>query len=465
MSNAPVVGPAMASLICSLRAQPLPREVLEAARMCLADWLAVAIGAGDEEAGRHVRQTVEAWRSAGRSTVLYSSRTAAAPMAALANGTLAHCLDFDDTHVASTTHTSGPVWAATLALGEELGRSEDEMLRAFVAGFETATRVGYGLGQPLTARGLHGTGVFGRIGAAAAGAALFKLDETACMHALAAAATQASGLTASFGTMAKPFHAGKAAMDGVLSAQLASTGFEAAPAVLESGGGLDRALIQDGSTRVNPPSGSHWQILANSFKPYAACHLVHPAVDAVRSLNVHPASIRSGRVFVAPLAMQITGTASGLPATALAAKFDLKYCLGLALCGRTLSAADFMEPWELDRTISDTGLKVIPSADPSVGFASARVELDLVDGRTKSVRIEAAKGHPANPMTWDDMAAKLEGLATARLGSATHELLTLVRRFGDGDSLPAIRDILGRLAKPRPSAAPRISPRAEEHAP
>src|SRR5207237_4741800 len=127
-------------------------------------------GARDEPAGRIVRDTVAAWNSSGRATVLFGT-PAAAPFAALANGTLAHCLDFDDTYVAAVTHTSAPVWAAVLALGEETGADEHAMLAAFVTGFEVASRTGSGLGEAVTARGWHGTGVFGRLGAAAASAA------------------------------------------------------------------------------------------------------------------------------------------------------------------------------------------------------------------------------------------------------------------------------------------------------
>src|SRR5439155_20327145 len=103
---------------------------------------------------------------------------------ALANGTLAHCLDFDDTYVRAITHTSAPVWAATLALGEEIEADEAAMLSAFVAGFETAARIGDGLGEPVSARGWHGTGVFGRLGAAGAAAVLLGLDAQQTLNAL-----------------------------------------------------------------------------------------------------------------------------------------------------------------------------------------------------------------------------------------------------------------------------------------
>src|SRR5437660_10127165 len=149
------------------------------------------------------------------------------------------------------------------------------MLSVFVAGFETAARIGDGLGEPVSARGWHGTGVFGRLGAAAAASVLLKLDAERALNAVGAAATQTAGLTASFGTMAKPFHAGKAAMDGVVAAQLAAAGFRAATGLFEAGGGLDNALAQDGAAAMARVDLTGWRILDNSFKPYAACHLIH----------------------------------------------------------------------------------------------------------------------------------------------------------------------------------------------
>src|SRR5947207_9022664 len=239
-------GQAIAAYIAGAPGRALPTEVAEMARLCLADWLGVAIGAADEPAGRIVREVAAAWHSEGPSTILFGG-TAAAPFAALANGTLAHCLDFDDTYVKAITHTSAPVWAASLAVGEQIEADEAAMLSAFVAGFETAARIGDGLGQPVSARGWHGTGVFGRLCAAAAASALLRLNAEQVLHALGAAATQTGGLTASFGTMAKPVHAGKAAMDGVVAAQLAAAGFTAATGLFEPGGGLDTALVQDRS--------------------------------------------------------------------------------------------------------------------------------------------------------------------------------------------------------------------------
>jgi 2-methylcitrate dehydratase PrpD len=440
-------GSRVAAYIAAAPSRPLPPEIEDAARLCLADWFGVAIGAGDEPAGRIVRRVAAAWASGGRATVLYGG-TAAAPFAALANGTLAHCLDFDDTHIGAVTHTSAPVWAAALALGEETGAGEAAMLRAYVAGFETASRLGNGLGEAVTAHGFHGTGVFGRLGAAAAAAVLLQLDEERATHALGAAATQAGGLTASFGTMAKPFHAGKAAMDGIIAAQLAAEGLLAATGLLEAGGGLDNVLVQDGAARIAPSDFTGREILNNSFKPYAACHLTHPAVDAARALAPGAnelASLRAVRAEIGPLAEQITGRRSGAPQTALEGKFDLKYCVALGLHGRTLSAADFREPWRPDPAILTTAGKVSVVADPAIAYTEARLALDFADGRRAGRHVPIGKGHPGNAMGWDDMAAKFDALVRSRLGARSETLFGLVRSFGSGGVLAEIRSILLRL--------------------
>src|SRR3954471_24906835 len=106
--SGPNNGATVAAYIAAAGERALPPEIADRARLCLADWLGVAIGAGDEAAGRIVREVAGNWGTNGHSTVLFG-RPAAAPLAALANGTLAHCLDFDDTYVRAVTHTSAPV--------------------------------------------------------------------------------------------------------------------------------------------------------------------------------------------------------------------------------------------------------------------------------------------------------------------------------------------------------------------
>lgn len=439
---------ALGAYIATTPDRAFPPAILDAARLCLADWMGVALGARDEPAGRITRETLA--NGPGAARVIFGG-TAPAPFAALANGTLAHCLDFDDTYVDAITHTSAPVWATVLALGQEVGADASDMLRAFITGFEVTARVGHGLGQAVTARGWHGTGVFGRVGAAAAAAALLGLGAQAAVQALALAVTQTAGLTASFGTMAKPFHAGKAAMDGIIAARLAQAGMTGAPTLLEAGGGLDNAVIQDRALALPDVDFTGWRIPRNSFKPYAACHLIHPAIDAARALRaggLAPEGIRAARAEIGPLAMQVTGGADGAPATALAGKFDLRYCVALALHGHPVSAADFREPFALDPAIAATAGRIATEIGDGMGFASARLTVEAGNAPS-AVHVPEALGHPGNPMGWNDMSSKFHGLVEPVLGARTGELFATVRDFGADADLARIEAILSGLAVTR----------------
>ena len=144
-----------------------PSNVLDAAKMCLVDWCGVALGARNEEAQVAVRKVAMNWGTNGDAQVLLGGKAAPAA-AAMINGTMAHCLDYDDTHVGSTTHVSGPTVASALAVGTHIGASEADILSAIITGFEVAARLGNGAGQPANLRGFHATGIFGAFGATAA---------------------------------------------------------------------------------------------------------------------------------------------------------------------------------------------------------------------------------------------------------------------------------------------------------
>lgn len=430
-----------------------PANVLAAARLTLADWLGVALGGATEAAARIVHAQV-AGNGTGPCTLLLGGN-ASPTDAALANGTAAHCLDFDDTHVGSVTHVSAPLWAAVLAAGEALacaGRpcSANDLLRGYLAGYQVAARVGAGIGEKVTTRGWHSTGVFGRIASAAASAMLLRLDAAACSHALGLAATQAAGLTASFGTMAKPFHAGKAASDGLLAAMLAARGFQGGAGMLGPGGALELALLQDGSAANADHGGVHfdgdWEVLHNSMKPYAACHLTHPAIDAARNLRDHVSTddVELITCRAGALAKQVTGSRGRLPQTALEAKFDLPWCVALALTGRPVSASDFREPWQCEPAVADVARRVSVMSDPAFGFASASMSMHLRDGRTLAHTIDTALGHPGNPLGWDDMRDKFIALAAPVLGSDALPLFDTVRVLGDGAEWP---DLVALLRK------------------
>lgn len=428
---------AVASFVTALPDRKLPPEVMEAARMCLVDCLGVAIGAVEEDAAKAVRQAIRSWGRGDAHVLLGQPAPAAA--AALINGTMGHCLDFDDTHVGSLAHLSTPAWAAALALGTERDAPPTAMLLAFIAAFETGARLGGGgMGEGLNQRGLHSTGFFGCLAAATASASILGLDGDGVRRSLGAAATQAAGLTASFGTMAKPFHAGKAAFNGVLSAQLAASGFIPADGLLEPGGGFDMALVQDGGLRMSSLDfADGWELLRNTFKPYASCLLTHPVVDAARRLSnaIAAERVKKVRIGVNPMAIQLAGKPA--PATPLEGKFSTAFCAALGLGKRSVSAADFtaerLADPELRRLTACAELVAVPDMPKTAAW----VEVSAEDG-TRREDVPLALGNPGQPMGWDDLAGKFQGLVEPVLGKDAAALFEHARRFQTVGDLAAI---------------------------
>lgn len=422
---------AASAYIATARSRPIPEHVFDAARMCLVDWFGVAIAARDEGAAQVVRKV--AGDRKGTSQVLFGD-PAEETYAALINGTMAHCLDFDDTHVGSLAHLSGPTWAATLAVGTATNSSPETILRAFITGFEVGARIGgNGFGEALNTRTLHSTGFCGCFAAAAAASVLHGLSVGEAMNALGAAATQASGLTGSFGTMAKPFHAGKAAFNGVLSSQLAKAGFTAAHNLIESGSGMSPALIQDGSRAIPSMTfeADDWELLRNTFKPYASCLLTHPVIDSARKARQQIAghAIAAITVNVHPMAVQLAGNPA--PQTALQGKFSTAYCAALALNGHMAAAPDFSPERLGDPALRALVSKVTLNIVPEMEKTAASMTVTLADGRTISTDTPLALGNPGNPMQWSDLEAKFTGLTEPVLGKASAaKVFSNLRQFG-----------------------------------
>lgn len=408
-----------AAFTASIHERLLPDPVFDAAKKCLVDWVGVAVGARHEPAGAAVREVVAGWRANGSAPVLFGEPTTPSA-AALANGTLAHCLDFDDTHVGSVAHLSGPSWAAVLAVGTAERCDEASMLRAFVAAYEVGAALGgQGFGVAVDHAGWHSTGVFGCLAAAAGAAAAMRLDADGAARSLGAAATQAAGLTGSFGTMSKPFHAGKAAFNGVLSAELARASFGPARHLLEPGGPLAHALVQDDAHPLQAVDFARgWQVLENTFKPYACCLLTHAAIDAGRALAAacRDRSIARITATVNPLAIHLAGRPA--PATPLEGKFSTQFCVALALTGHAATQSDFSAERLADATLAALTSRVGLMPDAALAETSARMTVEFTDGDRVEATTPLARGNPGNPLHWDDLRAKFMPLATPVLSEA-----------------------------------------------
>src|SRR5262245_56469131 len=232
----------VAEFIVKSRWEDLPPAAVEAARRAILDCLGVTLAGSLDPPARIVQAVAEAEGGAPLCTVVGTGRRTGAAWAALANGTAAHALDFDDTNFAMLGHPTAPVLSAALAASELALSDGRALVHAFLLGFEVETTVAEVVNPAHYAHGWHATCTLGTLGAAAAAARLLALDVAETQVALAVAASQASGLKENFGTMTKPFHAGHAARSGVVAALLAREGWTASAQALEGPQGYFQVL-------------------------------------------------------------------------------------------------------------------------------------------------------------------------------------------------------------------------------
>lgn len=426
---------------CAVRFDELPPEAVEVGRHCTLDWLGCALAGSGEPLAVILRD--ELTGAEGDATVVGTGRTAGARSAALVNGAAGHALDFDDTHLRLSGHPTVPVLPAALAVAEELDLSGERLLTAFVVGVEVECRIGALLAPGHYRAGWHATGTVGTFGAAAAVAHLLGLDAERTAHALALAGTQAAGLQASFGTMAKPLHAGKAASDGLLAARLAARGFTGNPAVLEAPRGLGTAA---GGAAPDPAQldrlDGRWTIRETLFKYHAACYLTHASINAALALagKVALPDVDRVEVHVAESSLPVCNIPE--PRTGLEGKFSLRATTAMALLGDdTTDRAAYSDArmGEHELVALRDRVRVVPAPDR----AGTRAAVVVVSRAGDRFVAEDDTGRPADDLALQRarLSSKFRGLAAPVVGDRRAEEL----RQAVVDLAPA--RTLGHLAR------------------
>jgi len=359
-------------------------------RVSLSDWLTVSVAGQDEPVSRIVRDFVAAEGGVGEAAVVGLTHRLPARTAALANGTIGHALDYDDTHFAYLGHPSVAVFPAAFAIAQKTGASGETFLGAALIGAEIATRIGSWLGRRHHLVGFHSTATAGAFGAAMASARLLGLDEEEAGYALGLAATRASGLRAQFGTMGKPFHAGMAASSGVEAALLAQRGFISRPDALESSQGFavtHGAEMQD-PTEVLNGLGQSWLFEGVLHKFHACCHGAHASLEALTEVRdgvgVKPDDVASVSISVPPRYLNVCNILE--PKTGLEAKFSFRLCAAMVLAGRdTAALTTFCDATCHDPEIVALRDRVTVTGDEGLAETEAVVRVTCSDGRTFDV--------------------------------------------------------------------------------
>jgi 2-methylcitrate dehydratase PrpD len=423
--NAPGAGltATLAGFASRLQFRDLPVEVAHEAKRALVDHIGVAVAAAGHPSVEALLRVSARQVGPGPHTVIGRTERVSMPYAALINGFAAHLFDYDDTFNPgdTTVHGSAPVWPVIFALAQDRPVSGEEALAAFVAGFETACRLGRAAGDAHYEIGWHVTGTVGHVGAAAAAARLLRLPPSVLNQALGSAGTQAAGLKAVYGTDGKPLHAGKAAMDGLLSAMMAAEGITSSTEIVEGARGFLAVLTPDPAPdKLVERLGEQWHLPVNGYKAYPSGSLTHPAIDAVLSLrNEHgfaAADVKRVRAVVNSKAATVTGKVD--PQTGLDAKFSLTHGVAVALLAPRPRLEHFTDTAATDPEIAAVRELVDVESDAAMGKRSAVVTVELADGTSLTHRVEANKGTPANPMTDADLSEKFTDNAAPRLGTA-----------------------------------------------
>lgn len=445
----------LAGRIQALSYDALPPEAVHWAKVGILDTVGVTLAGAGEETTRLVARLFG--DGAGGPALLFGTPRSAPPLdATLINGTAAHALDFDDCSNTMGGHPSAPVLPALFALADTRRVSGRDVLTAYVAGFETETRLARGVNFHHYEKGWHPTATLGTFGAAAASARLMRLSPEKTAIALALAGSLASGIKANFGTMAKPLHIGHAARNGLMAALLAEEGFTAALDMFEHRQGF--LMVYNGEGHFDADAVLRdWAAPLDVVKPgiaikqYPCCGSTHPAIDAMLAL-VHEHALtpdRVERVEAWTHPRRLAHTNRPHPNSPLDAKFSVQYCLARALVDGQVVLEHFEGDAYREPAVQAVLARVEAAPHPEMSMASTdhfggEVRVHLKDGRQVSAKVDRPLGRgPEKPLPLPMLDAKFTNCAARALTTdAAARLLALLWRLDEIDDMAEMQAVL-----------------------
>jgi 2-methylcitrate dehydratase PrpD len=453
----------VADFICSTQLADLPADVVALGKKSILDGLGLALSGGASACGALVRRHLADLNlGAGPATVIGTPLKLAPRFAAFANGVGIHADDYDDTQLAVATdrvyglltHPTAPALPAALAVAEAAEASGAQAMLAYHLGVEVECKIAEAIHPRHYQAGFHSTATCGPFAAAAAAARLLGLGEEATARALSIAGSQSAGLRENFGTMTKPFHAGRASESGVAAAQFASYGWTATDRILEAprgffsaaGGGYDAAAI---AGRL----GSPWTFAEPgvSIKPHPSGSLTHPGMTEMLRL------IREHRIAAGDVLRVRVGTNRNMPnalihhrpRNELQAKFSMEFCMAILLLEGRAGLNEFTDEVVLRPDVQAMIEKVEFGVDPEAEAAgyhrmTTLIEIELANGRKLAGRADFGKGSPAMPMSYEEVADKFrENAAFARFPKERAEqVVAMVREL---ESLTKVATLMQAL--------------------
>jgi 2-methylcitrate dehydratase PrpD len=441
----------LAAFALDLRWEDVPEDVRALARGHFLDALGIALASSRTDFGAAVHGAALALGAGDDATAIGFGTRLPAPSAALVNGTLAHGLDFDDTHIEAVYHASAPALAAALAGGEAAHANGLGTLLAFIVGLELGCRLAGSAPGAFHDRGFHATALCGTFASAAVAARLAMDDGQALVNALGLCGSQAAGILELRESWLKRLHPGWAAHSGLVAAALGRHGFRGPATVFEGPHGFFAShlgRVPDGARSPVHELGTRWDTRGIALKPYPCCHFVHAFVDAALELRDRvrveeieriecPLTDRIQPIVGEPREQRIR------PPTIYDALFSVPYAVALALVkGRVDLGAFYDEPLDDPRVLALAAKTFCPD-DPASDYPRhfpGEVRITLRDGRTLERREPTSRGTPERRLSAGDIEAKFLQNATRAVPDAQ------ARRIGamvwELDRLPSIEALM-----------------------
>ncbi|HET6518942.1 MAG TPA: MmgE/PrpD family protein [Geminicoccaceae bacterium] len=448
----------LAGFAAGLDLTAVPPEVVERAKMLILDTVGIAVRARhDADSTPAMMQAVGALGldGGGAASVFADRQGYAPPAAALVNGALAHSLDFDDTHAASSLHPSAPVLPAALAAAEMTGASGAGLLAGVIAGYEVITRISMALGPgDHYERGFHPTATCGAFAAAAAAGRVFGLTAERMASGLGIALSQAAGSLQFLenGAWTKRYQVGAAAMAGLMAATFARAGYVGAAEPIEGRLGFLHGYAPDARpAKAVAGLGEVWETLAIAVKPYPACRFTHASMDAVIALRrehgFRPGEVRRLVCGLPKKGILLTGEPIAhkrAPKNVVDGQFSMPFVAAVGLFRGEMGWDDYATCLKDPEVMAACG-RVEVEHDPEAEAAypdrlAGSATVVLADGRELRRFVGAPKGEPENFVTPEELRAKFRALVRPYVGEAGEAaLFRAVMGLEDGGAAELFR--------------------------
>ena len=402
----------LAKYLVTAQLKDIPDPVRKEAKRTLLNWVGCTIGGSRTEAVEIAVSSLKFFFGTEQASLLGRKERADIFNVALINGISSHVLDFDDTHLRTIIHPAGPVASAILAMSEYQPVSGSDFLHALILGVEAECRIGNAVYPAHYDAGWHITGTTGVFGAAAAAGKLLDLNEQQMVWALSLAAAQPVGLREMFGTMTKSFHPGRAAQNGLTAAFLALGNFTSSDHGIEAKAGWANVLSPKHDYKeITEHLGDSFEILQNTYKPFACGIVMHPTIDGciqLRNANGLKADqIDRVDLTVNPLVLELTSKKT--PQTGLEGKFSIYHAAAIAIVQGAAGEQQFSNASVNDPSVVALRGKVNFKTDASIAEDQVRIAITLKDGKRLEKFVEHAVGSVTNPMSDRALEAKFSG--------------------------------------------------------